>query len=51
MSLKKKKFFLAGHKGMVGSSILKHLKENNYKNIVTVNKDKLNLLKKLNLIL
>ena len=44
MSLKKKKFFLAGHKGMVGSSILKHLKENNYKNIVTVNKDKLNLL-------
>ena len=29
---------------MVGSSILKHLKENNYKNIVTVNKDKLNLL-------
>ena len=44
MNLKDKRIFLAGHKGMVGSSVLKYLKENNYKNIITVNKDKLNLL-------
>ena len=44
MNLKNKKIFLAGHKGMVGSSIHRYLKENNYKNIITVNKDKLNLL-------
>ena len=44
MNLKKKKIFLAGHKGMVGSSILRYLKKNNYKNIIKKNKNKLNLL-------
>ena len=29
---------------MVGSSILRYLKAKNYKNIITINKDKLNLL-------
>ncbi len=31
----KDKIFVAGHKGMVGSSIVKHLQENGYKNIIT----------------
>ena len=44
MNLKKKKIFLAGHKGMVGSSILRYLKKNNYKNVITINKNNLNLL-------
>ena len=44
MNLKKKRIFLSGHKGMVGSSILRYLKAKNYKNIITINKDKLNLL-------
>ena len=38
------KIFLAGHKGLVGSAILRKLKENNYKNILTIDKKKLNLL-------
>ncbi len=41
---KKSKIFIAGHKGMVGSSILRHLKNKGYKNIITENKNKLNLL-------
>jgi len=44
MNFKKKKIFLAGHKGMVGSSILRYLKKNNYKNIITINKNNLDLL-------
>ena len=36
--------FLAGHKGLVGSAILRKLKKLNFKNIITINKDKLNLL-------
>ncbi len=44
MNLKKKRIFLSGHKGMVGSSIYRYLKAKNYKNIITINKDKLNLL-------
>tara|TARA_A100001388_G_scaffold274504_1_gene258236 strand:+ start:1777 stop:2706 length:930 start_codon:yes stop_codon:yes gene_type:complete len=44
MNLKKKRIFLSGHKGMVGSSIFRYLKAKNYKNIITINKDKLNLL-------
>ena len=43
MIKKTDKIFLAGHKGLVGSAILKLLKKKNYKNIVTVNKDKLDL--------
>ena len=35
--------FIAGHNGLVGSSILKKFKDNGYKNIITVNKKKLDL--------
>jgi len=41
---KKTKIFLAGHKGMVGSAILKKLKENGYKNIITRTREQLDLL-------
>ena len=41
---KKDKIFLAGHKGMVGSSIYKKLIENGYKNIIVQSRKKLNLL-------
>ena len=45
MNLNKKvKYFLAGHRGMVGSSILRYLKKKNYKNVITINKNKLDLL-------
>lgn len=47
MQLKKKKIFLAGHKGMVGSSILRYLTLRGYNNIITVNKKKLNLINQL----
>lgn len=40
---KNSKIFLAGHNGMVGSSILKVLKEKKYKNIITQKKNKLDL--------
>jgi GDP-L-fucose synthase len=44
MSIKKKdKIFIAGHKGMVGSSILRLLKKKNYFNIITIDKKKLDL--------
>ena len=38
------KIFLAGHKGMVGSAILKKLKEHGYKNIILKDKSQLDLL-------
>tara|TARA_B100000900_G_scaffold367842_1_gene344629 strand:- start:271 stop:861 length:591 start_codon:yes stop_codon:yes gene_type:complete len=38
------KIFLAGHKGLVGSAILRKLKQKNYKNIITIEKKKLDLL-------
>ena len=38
------KIFIAGHNGMVGSSILNFLRLQNYKKIITINKKKLNLL-------
>ena len=41
---KKSKIFIAGHKGMVGSSIYKKLKKNGYKNLIVADKKKLNLL-------
>ena len=42
--MKKKSYiFLAGHKGLVGSSFLNLLKRKGYKNIITVDKKKLNL--------
>tara|TARA_B110000027_G_scaffold106231_1_gene112835 strand:- start:656 stop:1585 length:930 start_codon:yes stop_codon:yes gene_type:complete len=44
MLKKDSKIFLAGHKGMVGSAILRKLKLSGYKNIITQNKKNLNLL-------
>ena len=37
------KIFLAGHKGLVGSAILRKLKENKFKNIILADRKKLNL--------
>ena len=41
---KNSKIFLAGHNGMVGSAILRHLKKKNYKNIIIKSRKKLDLL-------
>ena len=38
------KIFLAGHNGLVGSAIHRKLIKKNYKNIITIDKKKLNLL-------
>ena len=35
--------YIAGHNGLVGSSVLKKLKEQGFKNLITVDKKKLNL--------
>ena len=40
---KKSKIFLAGHKGMVGSAVLDILKSRNYRNVITIEKKKLDL--------
>ena len=40
---RKSKIFVAGHKGLVGGAILRALKEKGYKNILTINKKKLDL--------
>ena len=40
---KNSKIFLAGHNGLVGSSILKYFKEKQYKKIFTIGKSKLDL--------
>ena len=40
---KNSKIFLAGHKGMVGSAILDLLQKRKYKNIITVDKKKVDL--------
>jgi len=37
------KIFIAGHNGMLGSSVLKILKKKGYKNLLTVDKKKLDL--------
>ncbi len=44
MSLKNSKIFIAGHNGMVGSSIHKKLTEKKFKKIIIVSKKNLNLL-------
>ena len=41
---KNNRIFVAGHKGMVGAAVVKYLKKKNYKNIITEDKKKLNLL-------
>ena len=38
------KIYVAGHKGMVGSAILRLLKKNKFENILTTSKEELNLL-------
>jgi len=40
---KEEKIFVAGHKGMVGSSICKKLNESGYKNILTISKKDIDL--------
>ena len=35
------KIFIAGHKGMLGSSILRILKKKGYKNLITIEKKKI----------
>ena len=40
---KKANIFVAGHNGLVGSSVVKELQSNGYKNLITVNKKKLDL--------
>ena len=37
------RIFIAGHKGMLGSSILRILRKKGYKNLITVEKKKLDL--------
>ena len=44
MIKKNSKIFLAGHNGLVGSSIFNKLKLLGFKNIITINKKKLNLI-------
>ena len=39
----KSKIFVAGHKGLVGSAIVRKLKLNGYKNILIADKSKLDL--------
>ena len=43
MIKKNAKIFLAGHNGLVGSAILKNLKKSKYKNIITQNRNELDL--------
>ena len=47
MDLKRKKIFIAGHKGLVGSSILKEMKRRNIEPI-TIEKHELDLLDQYN---
>ncbi len=41
---KKSKIFIAGHKGMVGSSIVRHFKKRGYKNLFFINRKSLDLI-------
>ena len=41
---KKSKIFIAGHKGMVGSSVLRYFRKKGYKNLYFINRTSLNLL-------
>ena len=41
---KKDRIFVAGHNGLVGSAVLKKLKELNFSNVIVAEKKKLNLL-------
>ena len=43
MIKKNDKIFVAGHKGLVGSSIMRQLKRKGYNNLITASKKKLDL--------
>ena len=43
MTFKNKKIFVAGHKGLVGSAIVRALQKRNFKKILTIEKSKLDL--------
>ena len=43
MSLKKSKIYVAGHSGLVGSAIIRRLKFFGYKNIITADRERLDL--------
>ena len=43
MISKKTKIFVAGHRGLVGSAVLRRLKDQGYNNIITVSRKKLDL--------
>ena len=43
MISKKSKIYVAGHKGLVGSAIVRKLREKNYKNIIFASRNKLDL--------
>lgn len=43
MSLKKSKIYVAGHNGLVGSAIMRRLKFFGYKNIITIDRERLDL--------
>lgn len=45
-----KKIYVAGHTGLVGSAILRRLKKDGYKNIITATRKKLNLTKQTDVI-
>jgi GDP-L-fucose synthase len=38
-----KKIYVAGHRGLVGSAIIRNLKKKGYKNIITVERKNLDL--------
>ena len=40
---KNHKIFIAGHKGLVGSAVLDLLKKKGFKNLITINRKKLDL--------
>ena len=40
---KNSKIFVAGHNGLVGSAILRKLKREGYRNIITINRSRLDL--------
>ena len=43
MIKKNDKIFIAGHNGLVGSAVLRKFKKNNFTNIITANRNRLNL--------
>jgi GDP-L-fucose synthase len=47
MSPKRSKIYVAGHNGLVGSAIIRRLKFFGYKNIITINRERLDLTKQL----